>query len=151
MRNRLLVVVLVVQLVLSPLAFAGWETIERDGKKFAFVPSDKIIELALDMKLLDKTNTENDDLKNLNYIQAEQIESLRFMMQIQSQATELYKVKEGIYTNQVNYLTETIEAEFKENERLRLSKPNPLYWSAFGGIVTIGVISFSVWVLENIK
>lgn len=151
MGSRFLAIILVIQLVLSQIAFAQWEIIERNGLRFALVPSEKVVELAMDIQELKTLKRKNADLMELSVIQENQLESMKMMMSTQSQTTELYKIKEGVYTRQVTYLTETVEAEFKENERLRLSRPSPLYWTAFGGIITFGLIGLTAYALESVR
>lgn len=144
-------VVLALQLILSPAAFAGWELIERDGKRFALVPEEEIMNIVLDLQKLDGLEEEKEGFTRFSDIQKEQIDSLQRTLRLQSTKEDMYRMREAIYIEQVNFLSENYENEIEENGRLRINRPSPLRWSLFGGVVTVGVIGFTAWILESIK
>lgn len=151
MRNNIISFIIIFQLVCAPIAMAGWEIVEREGKRFALIPSHTVVKMANAIQELENLQKEIILFKEFAGVQEQQIKSLRKSVDLYNLKEDMYRMREGVYREQVNYLSKVYEQEIKDNERLQLKRPSSLRWALFGGVVTISAIGFTAWIINKVK
>lgn len=148
--RRILSLCVVGFFVISSIANAGnFKLVIKDDEKFRLVPENTLNSIVKDLKSIDGLRLRLDSLTSINETndgitlrQKRIISDLELKNEIWSKEI---KIREG-YTNQLELL---YDFEIKENERLRLSKPNIIIWTIGGFTIGISLVYLASMVLKN--
>lgn len=150
--NRFVSIVLTILFFISlPGLSEGFELVVKDELRFRLVPESTLNDIVKDLKSSDNLKLELSSLQNINEAnegiiigQKRIISDLELKNEVWSKEV---KIREG-YTNQLEII---YDFEIKENERLRLDRPNVVIWGIGGFTVGTLLIFLSSMVLKNSK